>query len=542
MKGHARTNSFRQRTPRNIFDLGDLLAESESKNEKTDVDREYDITVAEFKKLHSQVILKDKDKEDIDELSSKDITAFTEWLAKRWERIRGTDLVYPHAPTLRANKLCIVVAKHICQQQSPSLTNGEKVFLFYSLLMPTVYLHGLSGIDFYSLALHEFILTDNDQDFIPLQKVLDDLGEGKVKSLFAYDQTAKDGMRGLSESEQKRFIEHSDETNTYYQAASLSVLDKNESTNEKNKYRDVMKREGGVEVFASYGEAGRQKLKKAVKREKIKSLVPGGDEGLFNYLDAKKSQQERREDFDDAITVLLAFMNKPRGSEDMNPGIKVLYLELRNAGIHASYDELPLLTELVCRTAWKIEKPGELYQPQNNERSLEIAKRLKNSTCCRKAAGAFLIFLGVDFLASSLVFGSDAFGWLGTKLTTLGAGWCGLLSGVSLLCSGGTGIRGVYQWVRSKHYGVGTAACAFFPSQQQAKLPAPSVLSRGSFSKKKTRKRGSGKHSGYDPLLVIDGGLESGSGKRSSLSGISSDSAAETASYPPYEAPRSSRT
>jgi ankyrin repeat protein len=144
---------------------------------------------------------------------------FVKFLAERWQRIRGTALCYTLAPNHPVNKLCIDIAKKISPlPHSPEYINqlADKQGPYF-LLMPSL----LIGTDVYGenihlLEFHEFILSDGEQFFIPIQQCLTDASLSDHGDL--RHQCKIHGENPLSTGEIQRLRNHSVVVNQAYQA------------------------------------------------------------------------------------------------------------------------------------------------------------------------------------------------------------------------------------------------------------------------------------------------------------------------------------
>lgn len=123
-----------------------------------------------------------------------DANTIATFLAKRFERIRGTDLSYIHATHLPITRLCLQLATDI----SPSL--GKPAL---QLLMPTLKNNNdpitLCNLDDWQLS--DILLRDNDTDAIDIVAAIDKMS--------AYD---------LTPTEAQRLIQHSAETRSVHDA------------------------------------------------------------------------------------------------------------------------------------------------------------------------------------------------------------------------------------------------------------------------------------------------------------------------------------
>ena len=138
----------------------------------------------------------------------------TKLLANRWQRIRGTRHSYNNSPNDPINQLCLELAKKISpipdtEDEINELEHGQGP---YFLLMPSL----KASMDIYqdnihNLALHQFILTDDQAIFIPIEDCLNLFSESDHGAL-THTVTAQDGdgtYNQLSQAETQRVIHHS---------------------------------------------------------------------------------------------------------------------------------------------------------------------------------------------------------------------------------------------------------------------------------------------------------------------------------------------
>ena len=96
------------------------------------------------------------------ELNDENTKPFKDFLERRWNVIRGTDVEYHSKPNYLLNKICILMAKQI---------NSE---LQNSLLFPTVQrAENVSGTNFNESSINKFIISDDGLDFIDVSESLD---------------------------------------------------------------------------------------------------------------------------------------------------------------------------------------------------------------------------------------------------------------------------------------------------------------------------------------------------------------------------------
>ncbi len=97
-------------------------------------------------------------------------------LAQRWQRIRGSIMCYTQSPFNRVNRFCLDLATQLAPlppttDEFDRLADREGP---YFLLMPSLMVsQDVYGSNIHHLALHQFILSDNEQLFIPLEQCLE---------------------------------------------------------------------------------------------------------------------------------------------------------------------------------------------------------------------------------------------------------------------------------------------------------------------------------------------------------------------------------
>lgn len=186
-------------------------------------------------------------------LNLSHIKYFCGLLSDRWYYIKHTDACYPHNEQTRANRAYLTLAVHLC------LEIKEQV---YNILMPTVgaIFHVTSRDNLSCFKLHEFALGDASMP-IEIGRCLDDAVKNKTSQLYHTGIYNKP----LNESEKQRVIHHSKEAYDYYDAIQFYVqagfindlLMAHKILHEKLKSDDYA-------VTATYGQAGRKRLSKAV--------------------------------------------------------------------------------------------------------------------------------------------------------------------------------------------------------------------------------------------------------------------------------------
>lgn len=121
-----------------------------------------------------------------DELSVRLVDIF----AKRWERIRNTDLRYVRQPMNEVNALCLSIANILVPGRTPDEINelASKTGP-YCLLMPTLEsTEDVYGTNIHELNLHEFVLSADGRTLIQVYQCLvqaSESDEGKLRHLVA---------------------------------------------------------------------------------------------------------------------------------------------------------------------------------------------------------------------------------------------------------------------------------------------------------------------------------------------------------------------
>jgi hypothetical protein len=146
-----------------------------------------------------------------EELNNQNLEPFKTFLANRWERIRGTDAAYPHNPHDPLNQACFWLA----------IANQNEQTTAYELLMPGIEaVNQFSMEDINDLALHHFILADDEIHWINIADCLDYAGaetaDGILKHIGRVDNNNQRIV--LSATEKARLLQHSPQTEKYYAA------------------------------------------------------------------------------------------------------------------------------------------------------------------------------------------------------------------------------------------------------------------------------------------------------------------------------------
>lgn len=141
------------------------------------------------------------------DLMAEDVKPLLEFFAKRWERIRNTNLEYTSVPHAALSQACFAVATFL----APIVKTTPQ-----QILMPTIeYTEDTLGNKLENLKLHEFVLSDDKICFIPVFDCLSlacEDGELRLTVLI------NGKSRLLSESEKTRVINHSKESKAFYEA------------------------------------------------------------------------------------------------------------------------------------------------------------------------------------------------------------------------------------------------------------------------------------------------------------------------------------
>lgn len=141
-------------------------------------------------------------------------------LSLRWERIRGSNMCYTQQPFNMVNQLCLDIA---IAMSSPISTDDEINALEpgkgpYCLLMPTLEAtEDVYGNNIHALKLQEFVLSDNERVFIPIEQCLDEASlstSGKLRHMVMVN----DQCPTLTPDEIKRVSLHSEQANAAHQA------------------------------------------------------------------------------------------------------------------------------------------------------------------------------------------------------------------------------------------------------------------------------------------------------------------------------------
>ncbi|KTD46250.1 ankyrin repeat domain-containing protein [Legionella quateirensis] len=139
--------------------------------------------------------------------------------AKRWERIRRSVLCYTQKPMNLVNRLFVDLANVLSplpktEDEIDDLPFGTGP---YFLLMPTLKAHqDVFGQNIHQLQLHEFILSDNEELFIPLHKCLNNAfvsHDGQFIHVVSKDHV----YPRLTPNELHRIKSHSLLINEYYE-------------------------------------------------------------------------------------------------------------------------------------------------------------------------------------------------------------------------------------------------------------------------------------------------------------------------------------
>lgn len=141
-------------------------------------------------------------------------------LATRWSRISYTPMCYTQAPFNPINRFCLDLANQLSplpntQDEIADLGIGEGP---YFILMPSlVVATDISGTNIHEYKLHQFILSDDERLFIPLQLCLD-YAAVQAHGLTHVTSTDINQYSRLTASEQERVSNHSTPVHNYLKA------------------------------------------------------------------------------------------------------------------------------------------------------------------------------------------------------------------------------------------------------------------------------------------------------------------------------------
>lgn len=154
---------------------------------------------------------------------------FKNFLANRWQRIRGMHLAYPYCAHRKVSQLCLMLAQALATFFPESI---------YQLLMPTLTtstnITTGTALNDDDLQLHHFVLSDDDSHFIEVLPCLMNAEEDKLlKHTAIFPEWKEEGLfssiKTLSENEKYRVIHHSRYTLEYYQQIEKYFNIKNQS-------------------------------------------------------------------------------------------------------------------------------------------------------------------------------------------------------------------------------------------------------------------------------------------------------------------------
>lgn len=221
------------------------------------INMEVQLTFKELQSTIDQLRASGEDKE----MTADHAKIFTDFLEKRWERIKNTDAIYNIA--LRnspANLLC---------RQAALFLAGEKALVknknYLALLMPTVksWRNARTGHEYANLYMHNFLLTDDNHYPIEIGYLVEDIKENRLSI------SHKEGEAGvrLTVSEAERVMNHTSAVSAYY--ASMKKLLRNKDYNQdeissiKLKLRESLSTEDYERntIRSTYGNAGYSLLK-----------------------------------------------------------------------------------------------------------------------------------------------------------------------------------------------------------------------------------------------------------------------------------------
>ncbi|CEG56119.1 ankyrin repeat domain-containing protein [Legionella fallonii] len=139
-------------------------------------------------------------------------------LANRWERIRHSTASYTRQPFNKVNQLCLTLAHLVSplpknREDYDKLRQGEGP---YFVIMPSLKAYETVYYDnIHQLKLHEFVLSDDEQIFIPIEECLNYAIESNSGELTHLVSTT-DRYPKLSPSELDRVIHHFPQVANYY--------------------------------------------------------------------------------------------------------------------------------------------------------------------------------------------------------------------------------------------------------------------------------------------------------------------------------------
>jgi hypothetical protein len=202
------------------IDLSKLLESETSKIESTlttslaeekDIPRRLEAGLT----LHELRVLAKESKDDKEHSIATKVQKF---LGNRWERIRHTDIAYPHDPHGPLTKICLTLAERYASKFKTDR---------YKLLMPTLKesKHSVTQTNLADseLKLSDFILTDKDKGFIevgPCIEMAKETGEYHYQFVPEKKDPSQPNPqpRKLSPDEVERLINHSQLTRESHQA------------------------------------------------------------------------------------------------------------------------------------------------------------------------------------------------------------------------------------------------------------------------------------------------------------------------------------
>ena len=181
------------------------------------------------------------------EINSENAKPFIDYLANRWDNIKGTNAIYSINFKTDINKLCIRLAKELGQ-----LIGVDAI----KLLMPTL---KVTYDDAYNkrlidMAPQEYILTDDNTDIVNVFKSLESM---EADEKLYTTQNHPNPKRLLTDAERERVVNHSILANDFYKATS-STFDRRRNALNRSIHSDF------YVVEASYGKVGDTALQKYV--------------------------------------------------------------------------------------------------------------------------------------------------------------------------------------------------------------------------------------------------------------------------------------
>jgi len=281
------------------------------------INLEVQLTFREFQSAIDQLKVFGTDKE----MTADHAKILTDFLEKRWERIKSTDAMYNISLKSPANLLCRQAARFLADEKD---LVKNKIYL--ALLMPTVksWRNARTGHEYASLYMHNFLLTDDNQYPIEIGYLVEDIKENRLSI------SHKEGDAGvrLSPSEAERVMSHTTAIIQYYAAMKKLLRNKDYNQEEisatKLQIREVLSTEAYDRntIRSSYGNAG-YNLLKANLLKRVDDLFENREQ-LFDLLSSSGIPETKWKDF-------LATISTPVLAKLINNGSSLEYTVQSNA-------------------------------------------------------------------------------------------------------------------------------------------------------------------------------------------------------------------